>query len=90
MQYKHKRLTRKLFFVGITPIIIVSFDNASAPFKNICTQNAIFVKGTDKLYVEQICDYYEDAAHDDAPDSAASLARLLYVKGKTDYKPLWN
>ena len=53
-------------------------------------KNAIFVEGTDKLYVEQICDYYEDAAHDDAPDSAASLARLLYVKGKTDYKPLWN
>lgn len=40
----------------------------------------VFVEGTDPEYIEQICDYTEDAAHDDAPDSAACLARLMYPK----------
>ena len=40
----------------------------------------VFVEGTDPEYIEQICDYNENAAHDDAPDSAACLARLLYRK----------
>lgn len=50
----------------------------------------IFVDGTDEEYVDQICDYWEDAAHDDAPDSAASLARTMFKKSKGDYQPLWN
>lgn len=53
----------------------------------------IFVEGTDDAYIQQICDFYEDAEHDDAPDSAASLAREFRRKGNkrnTDYKPLWN
>ena len=40
----------------------------------------VFVNGTDPEYIEQITDYTENAAHDDAPDSAACLARLLYRK----------
>lgn len=40
----------------------------------------VFVEGTDPEYIEQICDYNENASHDDAPDSAACLARLLYKK----------
>ena len=35
----------------------------------------VFVEGTDQSYIDQICDYTEDAEHDDAPDSAASLLR---------------
>lgn len=42
--------------------------------------DVIFVEGTDAEYIEQICDYSEDAEHDDAPDSAASLARIMYPK----------
>lgn len=42
--------------------------------------DVIFVEGTDPEYIEQILDYTEDADHDDAPDSAAVLARLLYKK----------
>lgn len=53
-------------------------------------KDLIFVDGTDTEYIEQVCDYYEDAAHDDAPDSAASLARILINKRKSDYTPLWN
>lgn len=36
-----------------------------------------FIEGTDRAYLDQILDYTEHAAHDDAPDSAASLLRLL-------------
>ena len=42
--------------------------------------DVIFVDGTDPEYIEQICDYTEDAEHDDAPDSCASLARIMYPK----------
>lgn len=42
--------------------------------------DTIWVEGTDPNYLEQICDYNENAEHDDAPDSAACLARLLYKK----------
>lgn len=52
--------------------------------------DVIFVEGTDPEYIEQICDYNEDAEHDDAPDSCACLARILYDKNETEYKPLWN
>lgn len=38
----------------------------------------VIVEGTDKEYLNMILDYTEDAEHDDAPDSAACLARLLY------------
>lgn len=40
----------------------------------------VFVEGTDPEYIRQITDYFEDAEHDDAPDSAASLARAYYKK----------
>lgn len=35
--------------------------------------NVVFVDGTDPLYIDQICDYTEDAEHDDSPDSLSSL-----------------
>lgn len=40
----------------------------------------VFVDGTDPEYIEQICDYTEDAEHDDAPDSCACLARMMWKK----------
>lgn len=53
-------------------------------------KDVIFVEGTDKEYINQICDYNENAEHDDSPDSLASLARLMYGKRESEYKPLWN
>ena len=41
-------------------------------------KDVIFVKGTDPEYIAQICDYCEEAEHDDAPDSLASLVRKLW------------
>lgn len=40
--------------------------------------DVVFVDGTDEAYISQVCDYTEDAEHDDAPDSAASVIRLLW------------
>ena len=49
----------------------------------------VFVDGTDKEYIQQICDFNEFADHDDAPDSLASYIRKLY--GKTpDYQAKWD
>lgn len=48
-----------------------------------------FVKGTDEEYIEQILDFCEDAPHDDAADSAASLARFFYNKTSTDYQSIF-
>ena len=49
----------------------------------------VFVDGTDKEYIQQICDYNEFAEHDDAPDSLASYIRKLY--GKTpEYQAVWD
>lgn len=39
--------------------------------------NIVFLRGTDQAYIDQIMDYTDTAAHDDAPDSAASVCRLL-------------
>ena len=74
----------------------VPYDESMNKYLKIVTylkvmwKNVIFVEGTDEEYIEQICDYYEDAEHDDAPDSAASIARLFYPKlNKREYKPLF-
>lgn len=39
--------------------------------------NIVFLEGTDRAYIEQIMAYTETAEHDDAPDSAACICRLL-------------
>lgn len=45
--------------------------------------NVYFVAGTDKEFIDQICDYNENAEHDDAPDSVASQVRRLWKKNST-------
>lgn len=51
-------------------------------------KDVVFVAGTDEAYIDQICDYNENAEHDDAPDSCACLARLLWRKSaNSDFKP---
>ena len=41
-----------------------------------------FLEETDPEYINQILDYTENAEHDDAPDSCASLVREIRGKGK--------
>lgn len=52
-------------------------------------KDVIFVTGTDTDYVNQICDYNENAEHDDAPDSAASAVRRVWAKSENKYVPIW-
>lgn len=49
-------------------------------------KDVIFVDGTDNEYIDQICDYNENADHDDAPDNASCLARLLHKKTEEEYR----
>lgn len=46
-----------------------------------------WIEGTDPEYLSQIMDYTEDAAHDDAPDSAASLLRTYANKAVLNEAP---
>lgn len=46
--------------------------------------NVVFVAGTDKEYIDQICDYNEHCEHDDAADSLASLVRILWNRKDTE------
>lgn len=39
--------------------------------------NIIFIDRTDKDYINQVLEYTENAEHDDAPDSLASIVRVL-------------
>lgn len=50
----------------------------------------IFTDGTDDEYIKQITDFYEDAEHDDAPDSLASLIRAMPANTNNNYVSLWN
>ena len=47
-------------------------------------ENIEFSKETDEEYINQILDYTENAEHDDAPDSCASLIRILTKRAETD------
>jgi predicted phage terminase large subunit-like protein len=55
-------------------------------------RNVVFVQGTDKEYINQICDYNENAEHDDCPDSLASLIRKLWNRkdaSESTYTPIF-
>lgn len=43
--------------------------------------SVVFVRGTDPAYIAQIMDYNDQAEHDDAPDSAACICRILDRRG---------
>lgn len=75
---------------------VVSYDEHQNKFIKIVSylkfawNNVIFVEGTDQEYIDQICDFNEDAAHDDCPDGLASLIRIMGGKDGTEYQPIWN
>ncbi len=43
-------------------------------------KNVYFVVGTDTDYINMVCDYNENAEHDDCPDSLSSLIRQMWNK----------
>ena len=54
-------------------------------------RNVVFVTGTDKEYIDQVVEYNENAEHDDAPDSLATMIRMLWNKKGDDqkYQPIF-
>ena len=48
-------------------------------------QNVCFLEGTDREYIDEILDFSENAAHDDCPDSAASIIRALTHKARLNH-----
>lgn len=73
---------------------VISYHEKMNKFLKITTylkaewKNVIFVAGTDEEYIQQICDYTEDAEHDDAPDSLSSLIRILWDIKESDRPPV--
>lgn len=65
---------------------VVTYHEAENKYMKIVTnlkpewKNVVFVTGTDPEYIDQVCDYNEDADHDDAPDSLSSVVRQLLKK----------
>ena len=53
-------------------------------------KNVVFVDGTDKAYINQICDYNEEAEHDDAPDSLACIVKRLWNKKDAVIDPAYS
>ena len=48
-------------------------------------KSIVWLEGTDTAYLNQILSYTEDAEHDDAPDSAACVCRILDRQTGEDY-----
>lgn len=48
--------------------------------------NIRWLEGTDPEYINQILNYTEDAEHDDAPDSASCVCRILDRQAGEDYR----
>lgn len=84
---------RDLRKLGLKVVLYTEHQNKYikiVTFLKAIWNNLLFVDGTDREYINQICDYNENADHDDAPDSAASLARILYKKSsESTYTPIW-
>ena len=59
-------------YIKISSILYRNWDNIE------------FSRESDEEYINQILDYTENAEHDDAPDSCASLIRILTKRAETD------
>ena len=86
--YTGKELRKKGARVNIYHEDMNKFIKITTYLKEVW-EDVIFVEGTDADYIDQICDYNEDAEHDDAPDSCASIVRIYKNRSGEDYKPLW-
>lgn len=90
--YLGKELRKKGLRVSIYHENMNKFIKITSYLKS-CWKDVVFVQGTDEEYINQICDYNENAEHDDAPDSLASLIRKMWNKSDTattsNYTPIF-
>ena len=77
---------------------VVSYHESMNKFLKITSylkgvwKDVVFVTGTDPEYITQITEFNENAMHDDAPDSLASLIRELWGKSNENerYKSIFD
>lgn len=79
---------------------VVSYAETENKYMKIVTnlkpawKNVVFVTGTDPEYIDQICDYNDEAENDDAPDSLASIIRIMgnkqNVGGEETYHSIYG
>lgn len=74
--YAGRELRRRGLSVRMYPEKMNKYHKIST-FLHKWWGNIVFLDGTDRDYIAQIQDYTEDADHDDAPDSAACVCRIL-------------
>jgi hypothetical protein len=90
--YLGKELRKKGLRVSIYHENMNKFIKITSYLKS-CWKDVVFVQGTDEEYINQVCDYNENAEHDDAPDSLASLIRKMWNKSDTattsNYTPIF-
>lgn len=89
--YLGKEFRRKGLRVSIYHENMNKFIKITSYLK-ACWRDVVFVAGTDEEYINQICDYNENAEHDDAPDSLASLIRKMWNKkdaNESNYTPIF-
>lgn len=73
----------KRCFRMIGNIYATTYHEAEIKFIKITTYlkkwwpRIVFLEGTNPEYIDQIVDYNKHAEHDDAPDSAACVCRIL-------------
>ena len=76
----HGFMLKELFMKGAFATGYSEHENKAT---KICTYlkkwwpKIVFLEGTDREYIDQILDYTLHAEHDDAPDSAACVCRIL-------------
>lgn len=71
---------------------VMTYDEHENKYKKIAThlrkwwKNVVILEGTDRAYIDQIMSYAEGVPHDDAPDSAACIARYYDNRSTEHYE----
>ena len=71
---------------------VLTYDEHENKYKKIAThlrkwwKNVVILEGTDRAYIDQIMSYAEGVPHDDAPDSAACIARYYDNRSTEHYE----
>lgn len=87
--YLAQELSRK----GMTPAAYTEQENKYVKISTFLRKwwgNIEWLEGTDPEYINQILNFTEDAEHDDAPDSASCVCRILDRRSGGEYKSAFS
>lgn len=82
-------LAREISSYGVTAYPYTEKENKYVKISSFLRkwwEHIEWIPGTDPEYLNQILNYTEDAEHDDAPDSAACVCRLMDRRGGEEYQ----